>query len=106
MGSASGLTSEKLKPRKKLPPLLQDLQSRKAERLHWLGTSFGLTEPLFNFWRKGDFLPVYVRQTANDTTGEHSTVMVRALNCDDLPEVGPADAYLVQSTKKQFPTFA
>ena len=34
------LKTEKLKPRKKLPPLLVDLQSRKAERLHWLGSAF------------------------------------------------------------------
>lgn len=84
--SGGGILKEKVKPRKKLPPLLVDLQSRKAERLHWLGTSFGLTEPLFNFWRKASFLPVYIRQTRNDVTGEHSTVMIRALNCDDLPE--------------------
>lgn len=29
--------------------------------LHWIGTSFGLTLPLFNFWQKSGMLPVYIR---------------------------------------------
>ena len=48
----SVLATETLKPRKKLPPLLVALPDRKPERLHWLGTSFGVTLELFNFWQR------------------------------------------------------
>lgn len=36
-----GLLNEEIKPRKKLPPLLLKLSERPAERLHYLGVSFG-----------------------------------------------------------------
>jgi N-acetyltransferase 10 len=73
----SVLTTEKIKPRKKLPPLLVALKDRRPERLHWFGTSYGLTPQLYNFWGKANFLPVYIRQTANEVTGEHSVIMLR-----------------------------
>lgn len=60
----ANLQSEDIKPRKNLPPLLLDLKDRKAERLHYLGTSFGITPQLFSFWKKSSFYPVYLRQTA------------------------------------------
>lgn len=87
------LLKEKIKPRKTLPPLLLPVDERPCERLHWFGTSFGLTLPLHNFWSRGKFRPVYIRQTANELTGEHTTIMLRALNCDDLPE-SPASGWL------------
>ena len=40
---STALQRETVKPRKKLPPLLQPLVDRPAERLHWIGVSFGLT---------------------------------------------------------------
>jgi hypothetical protein len=63
------LLSEELRPRAGLPPLLVNLADRPAERLHYLGTSFGLTQPLLAFWRKSAFRPVYIRQTPSDVTG-------------------------------------
>lgn len=74
-----GIQGEKLVPRKKLPPLLQNLTDIKAPRLDWLGTSFGLTTGLYNFWKRGGMHLLYLRQTKNDLTGEHSAIMVRAL---------------------------
>jgi N-acetyltransferase 10 len=59
------LHSETLAPRAHLPPLLLTLGQRPAEQLHWLGASFGLTEPLYAFWHKSGFRPVYLRQTKN-----------------------------------------
>jgi tRNA(Met) C34 N-acetyltransferase TmcA len=52
LAQASALSKEKLRPRKKLPPLLVALPDRKPETLHWLGTSFGVTLELFNFWQR------------------------------------------------------
>ena len=42
--TGGGLLSEELKPRAGLPPLLVNLAERPAERLHYLGVSFGLTQ--------------------------------------------------------------
>ncbi|TYZ65167.1 hypothetical protein PybrP1_009676, partial [[Pythium] brassicae (nom. inval.)] len=91
--SAKLLLKEKIKPRKTLPPLLLPLDERPCERLHWFGTSFGLTLGLHNFWSRAGFKAVYVRQTANELTGEHTAILLRALRCDDLPEA-PASGWL------------
>ncbi|KAL6077347.1 N-acetyltransferase 10 [Balamuthia mandrillaris] len=80
--TSSSIMTEQIKPRKNLPPLLQKLEERRAERLDWLGTSYGLTESLFNFWTKCQYLPVYLRQTPNELTGEHSCIMLTALKED------------------------
>ena len=65
---------------KTLPPLLLSLSERKAERLDYLGVSYGLTSDLLKFWKKAGFVPIYLRQTPNELTGEHSCIMLKALN--------------------------
>lgn len=62
-----------------MPPLFGKLSERRAEPLDYLGVSFGLTSPLHKFWKRSQFAPVYLRQTPNDLTGEHSCVMLRTL---------------------------
>lgn len=74
------LMDERLTPRKNLPPLLMKLSERKAEHLDYLGVSFGLTSGLLKFWKKSGFVPVYLRQTPNDLTGEHSCIMLKTLH--------------------------
>ena len=59
---AQGLHGERLGPRARLPPLLTALGERPPERLHYLGVAFGLTAPLFKFWERAGFAPVYLRQ--------------------------------------------
>lgn len=78
------LLSESLGPRANLPPLLTDLPHRSPEPLHYLGTSFGLTQELYNFWKKNGYLPMYLRQTPSDVTGEHTILMLHALKSDDV----------------------
>ncbi|XP_035653849.1 RNA cytidine acetyltransferase [Oncorhynchus keta] len=85
---AVSLLEEVLHPRKDLPPLLLKLSERRAERLEYLGVSYGLTPPLLKFWKKAGFVPVYLRQTPNDLTGEHSLVMLKELNTTEAPEQG------------------
>ncbi|WAR02866.1 NAT10-like protein [Mya arenaria] len=53
-----GLLEERLTPKKHLPPLLMKLNERRAEKLHYLGTT-------------------------NELTGEHSCIMLKALNTGD-----------------------
>ncbi|KAJ3238254.1 N-acetyltransferase 10 [Chytriomyces hyalinus] len=63
-----------------MPPLLLRLHERPPkEHLHWIGVSFGLTPQLQKFWKKSGFVPVYVRQTQNDLTGEHTAIMLKPL---------------------------
>ncbi|KAL8958089.1 MAG: hypothetical protein Q9193_004785 [Seirophora villosa] len=62
-----------------MPPLFSKLSERKPQPLDYLGVSFGLTGPLHKFWKRAAFAPVYLRQTPNELTGEHSCVMLRTL---------------------------
>ncbi|KAL5519901.1 hypothetical protein ACEPAG_1561 [Sanghuangporus baumii] len=63
-----------------MPPLLQRLSERKPENLDYLGVSYGLTPSLLRFWKRAGYVPLYIRQTTSELTGEHSCVMVRGLN--------------------------
>ncbi|XP_044292828.1 RNA cytidine acetyltransferase [Varanus komodoensis] len=83
---AVSLLEEAVMPRKDLPPLLLKLSERQAESLDYLGVSYGLTPRLLKFWKKGGFVPVYLRQTPNDLTGEHSCIMLKVLNEEEDSE--------------------
>lgn len=87
MTQAVSLLEEVVTPRKELPPLLLKLSERRAERLDYLGVSYGLTAQLLRlaffsmksrtlnilktnsffilnrFWKKAGYSPVYLRQT-------------------------------------------
>jgi N-acetyltransferase 10 len=93
---SSSLQEEEIVPSKILPPLLITLKERPAERLHWIGSSFGLTSKLLNFWSRKSFRCCYVRQTANEITGEYSSVCLRELSTlgmENAPLSGWLDAY-------------
>ena len=97
------LAHESIAPRSKLPPLLVNIAERPAERLHWLGVSYGITTQLQNFWCRKGFKLCYLRQTPNELTGEYSAIVLKELNCTDLPD-GPVpgwlDAYLYDYRKR------
>ena len=87
--TTASLETEVLKPRKLKKPLLLPVEDAEAsalilsntgsrQHIDFVGTSFGLTLNLFNFWRKSGFSPLYLRQTVNDTTGEFTCMMLRA----------------------------
>jgi len=86
--AGAGLLEESIQPRKNLPPLLLKLSERKAESLHYLGVSYGLTSNLLRFWKRASFVPIYLRQTANELTGEHSCIMLRTLNDTEIQSEG------------------
>jgi len=99
---AVSLLEEVVSPRKNLPPLLLKLSERRAERLDYLGVSYGLTSQLLKFWKKAGFVPVYLRQTPNDLTGEHSCVMLKELNSDESPEQGQWLSAFWKDFRKRF----
>ena len=63
-----------------MPPLFGKLSERRPDDLDYLGVSYGLTPSLHKFWKRASFAPVYLRQTSNELTGEHSCVMLRTLS--------------------------
>jgi len=87
--ASANLKEEAIKPRKLKKPLLAQIDDQDAIQtilsncgsrnyIDFIGTSFGLTLNLFNFWRKNGFVPLYLRQTQNDTTGEFTCMMLKA----------------------------
>lgn len=88
-----------------MPPLLQRLSERRPETLDYLGVSYGLTPQLLRyactaavlpedlliasrrFWKRAGFVPLYLRQTTSELTGEHTCVMVRGLNSSTEDEL-------------------
>jgi len=89
-----GLLSETLRPRRGLPPLLSSLSERAPERVHWLGAAFGLTQELLSFWSRAGYLPLYLRQTASETTGECSTIVLKELASAGEQEDAPQQGWL------------
>ncbi|KAJ3129195.1 N-acetyltransferase 10 [Nowakowskiella sp. JEL0407] len=82
-----------------MPPLLLKLSERKLkESLQWLGVSYGITPQLQKFWKRGGYVPVYVRQTANELTGEHTCIMLKSINST----VGDASSGVVKVGKEQW----
>ncbi|KAI3322649.1 DUF699-domain-containing protein [Xylariaceae sp. AK1471] len=71
-----------------LPPLFSKLSECRPSSIEYVGVSYGLTQPLHKFWRKNGFSPVYLRQTSNDLTGEHTCVMLRPLESSDKTWLG------------------
>jgi N-acetyltransferase 10 len=92
------LTTDKVEVRdiKSMPPLFARLSERNPTALDYLGVSYGLTQPLHKFWKRAEFVPVYLRQTANDLTGEHTCVMLRTLDS------GSSDASWLGAYAKDF----
>ena len=80
--SNSTLLSDNIKVRdiQSMPALFAKLSERHPEALDYVGVSFGLTPPLHKFWKRASFVPVYLRQTPSELTGEHSCVMLRTLS--------------------------
>ncbi|KAE8365097.1 GNAT acetyltransferase 2-domain-containing protein [Aspergillus caelatus] len=79
-----------------MPPLFGKLSERRPDALDYLGVSYGLTPSLHKFWKRSAFAPVYLRQTPNDLTGEHSCVMLRTLSS------GPNDSSWLGAFARDF----
>eukprot|EP01064_Diplonema_japonicum_P020722 TRINITY_DN30302_c0_g1_i1.p1 TRINITY_DN30302_c0_g1~~TRINITY_DN30302_c0_g1_i1.p1 ORF type:complete len:974 (+),score=256.18 TRINITY_DN30302_c0_g1_i1:57-2978(+) len=89
-----------IRPRDNLPHLLHRLTDRKPERCHYIGVSYGLSVELYNYWTKGAFAPVYLRQGKNDLTGEHSMIMLRSMNAGDGVAQEWVDKYNIDFGKR------
>lgn len=81
LAKASLLEDDDVKVRdiQAMPPLFSRLSERRPPALDYVGVSYGVTAELLKFWKRASFSPVYLRQTANELTGEHTCVMLRPL---------------------------
>ncbi len=77
------------------PALLTPAPQAVHDEVDWLGTSFGVTAPLLRFWGRQGYVPVHTRSTPSSETGEHSTILIKAL--DDGPWVAAFRQHFVQS---------
>lgn len=84
--SGNSLLEDNIAPRKTIPPLLRRLSERKAERIDYIGVSYGLTQQLYSFWSKLGYKPLYIRLTANELTGEHTVIMTKETKDETLME--------------------
>lgn len=87
------LHSEAIRPRSVLPPLLTPLRRLSTPLIDWIGASFGLTPLLCNFWTRAGYDPVYLRQTQNDITGDHSVILLREVKRSKNEDATDADAH-------------
>ncbi|KAE9368617.1 DUF699-domain-containing protein [Stipitochalara longipes BDJ] len=79
----------KVRDIRKMPPLFSKLAERRPDKLDYVGVSYGLTQPLHRFWKRASFAPVYLRQTPNELTGEHTCVMIRPIgSSEDIAWLG------------------
>ena len=49
------------------------------KKVDWIGSSFGATEQLLNFWVKNGFYPIYLSPIRNPISGEFSTIVIKPL---------------------------
>lgn len=102
----ASLLEEVIKPRTNLPPLLVPLRERRPEKLHYLGVSFGLTLDLFRFWRKHNFAPFFISPVPSNVTGEHTCMVLKPLNVDDIESNGSDElgffSHFYQVFRKRF----
>ncbi|UZJ54740.1 hypothetical protein CBS101457_004060 [Exobasidium rhododendri] len=64
----------------KMPALLQRLSDREPEKLDWMGVNYGLTPSLFKFWSSNGYVPLHIRQSTNEITGEYGVVQMRGVD--------------------------
>jgi tRNA(Met) cytidine acetyltransferase len=57
--------------------LLREIERERAPEVDWLGTGFGATPGLLEFWRSNGFSTVHLSTSRNDASGEYSAVMLR-----------------------------
>ncbi|EOB15475.1 N-acetyltransferase 10 [Nosema bombycis CQ1] len=64
--------------------LFNELNDVMIPKISWIGTSFGVTNKLLNFWKKHSLLPICIKQKVSFVTGEHTLILLKAT--DDLLE--------------------
>ncbi|KAG8833327.1 hypothetical protein FRC17_010859 [Serendipita sp. 399] len=82
-----------------MPPLLQRLSEIPPPTLDYLGVAYGLTAQLLKFWKRAGYIPLYIRQTPSDLTGEFTCVMIRGVGYGEGPGKSPHIDWLTEFAK-------
>ncbi|RQG90595.1 tRNA(Met) cytidine acetyltransferase TmcA [Natrarchaeobius chitinivorans] len=70
------------------------------DAVDWLGTGFGATPELLEFWRENGYRTIHVSTTRNDASGEHSALMLRPTSSEGRSLHGRHAEWFV----RRFPT--
>ncbi|WP_158854341.1 tRNA(Met) cytidine acetyltransferase TmcA [Halorhabdus sp. CUG00001] len=62
--------------------LLSAIHDEFAETVDWLGTGYGATPELVDFWRENGYSTVHLSTSRNERSGEHSAIMLRPTSPD------------------------
>jgi len=57
--------------------LLDRIRDEFTDDVDWLGTGYGATPALLDFWARNDYATVHLSTTRNAASGEHSALMLR-----------------------------
>ncbi|WP_158056673.1 tRNA(Met) cytidine acetyltransferase TmcA [Halorussus halophilus] len=60
--------------------LLAEIRAEFEDELDWLGVGYGATPQLLRFWHRNGYRTVQLSTTRNDTSGEHSALMLDPLS--------------------------
>jgi tRNA(Met) cytidine acetyltransferase len=52
----------------------------KREKMDWIGSGFGVSYDLLNFWTKNGFLPVHITPSRSEVSGEHTLIVIKPLS--------------------------
>ncbi|PSP74254.1 tRNA(Met) cytidine acetyltransferase [Halobacteriales archaeon QS_3_64_16] len=63
-----------------IPDDIEDGEGESTRSCDWLGVGYGATPQLIEFWQVNDFRTVHVSTTRNETSGEHSLLMLAGLS--------------------------
>jgi tRNA(Met) cytidine acetyltransferase len=63
--------------------LLDEIRAEVESHVDWLGVGYGATPDLLDFWRENGFRTVHLATSRNESSGEHSAIML-----DPLSEAG------------------
>ena len=55
-------------------------EEAKRVGMDYIGSSFGATLQLLNFWRKNGFIPVHITTSVNSVSGEHSVIVIKPMS--------------------------
>ncbi len=57
--------------------LLKHIEAEFGPTVDWLGAGFGATPELLEFWGTNGYRPIHFSTTRNDTSGEHSAIVLK-----------------------------
>jgi len=60
--------------------LVAEIRAEFADRADWFGVSYGATQRLVEFWAANGFRTVHLSTSRNETSGEHSAIMLDPLS--------------------------